>query len=88
MLGVGEELCEAAGDAHAVLARLLVELRQLLGQLSELWRRGRHGQRGKGEVVVMHQFPAALHALSSQRELKQKALYRGANVRNWTEKHQ
>lgn len=75
-----------ADDARAVLSRLRGELRQLLGQLGELWRQGRHGQPGRGQVVLMHQLPAALQTLSSERELKQQALYRRANLRNWMEK--
>lgn len=86
ILGVGVKASEAADDAHAELSCLLGELRQLLGQLGELWRRGRHGQFGRGEVMVMHQLPAALQTLGSVRESKQKALYGRANVGNWTEK--
>lgn len=79
---------EAGGDAAAVLARLLRELRQLAGQLGELWRRGRHGQGGGRQVVFVHQFPAALHALCSKREPKQEAPYGSADAGNWMEKHQ
>lgn len=86
MLEVGVKASEAAGDAHAAALRLLGELRQLLGQLGELRRRGWHGQFWGGEVMVMHQLPAALQTLSSVRESKQKAVYRRANVGNWTEK--
>lgn len=83
MLGVGVKASEAADDAHAVLSRLREELQQLLGQL---WRQGRHGQLGRGEVMVMHQLPAALQKLGNAREAKQEALYQQANVVNWTEK--
>lgn len=83
MLGVGVKVSEAADDAHAVLSRLHEELQQLLGQLC--WQ-GRHGQLGRGEVMVMHQLPAALQTLGNTRESKQEALYQQANVVNWTEK--
>lgn len=86
MLGFGVKASEAADDAHAALSCLVWKLRQLLGQQGELRRRGRHGQFGRVEVIVMHQLPAALQTLSSAREPKQKALYRRANARNWTEK--
>lgn len=86
MLGVGVKASEVADDAHAVLLRLLAELRQLLGQQGELRRQGGHGQFGRGEVIIMHQLPAALQTLGSMWDLKQKALYRRANVRNWMEK--
>lgn len=81
-LGFGVKASEAAGDAHAALSHSLRKLRQLLGQLGELQRWGRHGQFGRGEVMLMHQLPAALQTLSSVRESKQKALYRRANARN------
>lgn len=83
MLGVGVKACEAADDAHAVLSRPCGELGQLLDQL---WRQGRRGQLGKGEVMVVHQLPAALQTLGSTRESKQEALYRRANTGNWTGK--
>lgn len=86
LLGFGVKASEAADNAHAALSRLLWKLRQLLGQLGELRRRGWHRQFGRAEVMVMHQLPAALQTLSSTRELKQKALYWRANARNWTEK--
>lgn len=40
---LGGEASEAAADVPAVLLGLLAELRKLLGQLSEVWRRGRRG---------------------------------------------
>ena len=86
MLGVGVKASEAADDAHAELSRLIGELRQLPGQLGELRRGARHGQFGGVEVMVMHQLPAALQTLSSERDSKQKALYWRAKVRNWMEK--
>ena len=86
MLGVGGKAFEAADDAHEVLSRLLGELRQLLGQQGELRRRGRHGHFGRGEVIIMHQLPAALQTLGSVRDSKQKAHYRSANIGNWMEK--
>lgn len=89
LLGVGAELLEAVCDVQAVLACLLVQLWQLLDQLSKLWWRQRHGQHGGGEVEVevTHQHPAAFQALSNERKLKQKALYRSTNVGNWAERH-
>ncbi len=82
MLGVGEKASEAADDAHAAQSRPRGKLQQLLDQLCELWGQRRHGQSGRGEVIVMHQLPAALHTLSNKRESKQKALYWSANVWN------
>lgn len=81
MLGLGVQLSEVADDAHAAPSSLRGESRQLLGQL---WRQC--GQFGGGEVMVMHQLPAALQILSSTRESKQEALYWRANAGNWTER--
>lgn len=58
-------LCEGPDDAHAALVRLLRQLRQLLGQLRELW---------GGEAAVVQQLPAALQTLGGVREPKQEAL--------------
>lgn len=43
MLGVGAKASQVADDAHAALMCPFGELRQLLDQLGELWRQGRHG---------------------------------------------
>lgn len=82
LLGGGGKACEAAGDAHAALARLLGELRQLLGQLGELRRWSWHGQFGRRKVMLMHQPPAALQTLGNAWEAKQKACNRRTNVGN------
>lgn len=86
MLGFGVKASEAVDDAQAALPRMLWKLRQLLAQLGELRRRGRHGQFGRAEVIITHQLPAALQTLSNARDSKQEALYRRAYARNWTEK--
>lgn len=73
---------EAAGHAAAVLLR---PLRQLLGQLGA---GTQHGQRGGRQVVLLQQSPAALHALCSEREPKQEALYGRTDAGSCMEKHQ
>lgn len=83
MLGVGVQASEAADGARAAPSR---QLPQLLGQPGELWRQSRQGQLGGAEVMVVHQLPAALQTLGSERESKQEALYRRAKVGNWTER--
>lgn len=83
---VGES--EATGHAAAVLPRLLLELRQLLGQLGQLWAGTRHGQRGGRQVVLLQQGPAALHALCGKWEPKQEALYGRTDAGSCMEKHQ
>lgn len=79
---LGVEALEAAGDALAVLARLLVKLWHLLCQLSQGWGHSRWGQHGGCEVQLMHQFLAALQTIGSKRESKQQALYWSTNDEN------
>lgn len=81
MLGFGVQVSEVADNAHAAPSSLRGELRQLLGQL---WRQS--GQFGGGEVMIMHQLPAALQILSGTRESKQETLYWRANAGNWMER--
>lgn len=83
MLGDGVKAWEAAEDARAASLGLRGELRQLLDQL---WRQVRHGQLGRGEVMVARQLPAALHTLGGARESQQEARYQRANAGHCTEK--